>query len=75
MTYHSRADLRVARDWLRDRLGGAVLVSVVLMASGIASAAGMLRWQAPFARWSFAALCWGGCLLVAAVRATKPPKR
>jgi hypothetical protein len=54
----SRSDPRVAVAWLRDHRAGAALLVVLLLCAGVASIAGLMRWQADSARWSFAVLCW-----------------
>ncbi len=70
----SRSDPGVAVAWLRDHRVGAALLVVVLLCAGVASVAGLLRWQADGARWSFAVLCWliGACATRIALRRPLP---
>ena len=60
----SRADLQVTLQWLRSQRAGAFLLILILLLAGLASVFGLLRWQADFARWSFALLCWAASALV-----------
>lgn len=60
-----RADPRAALAWIGERPGRVALVVLLLAAAGACSVLGWLRWQQPFARWSFALLCWAAAALLA----------
>jgi len=65
----SRSDLRVALAWCTQSSTRAALVVLFLALAGVASALGFLRWHHPYARWSFAVLCWiAAAVVVAAAR-------
>lgn len=53
-----RSDWRNALAWSLQRPYRAAFVVGLLALAGTGSALGLLRWQLPFLRWSFAAICW-----------------
>ena len=59
-----RTTLRTALAWTLQRRSHTVLVVLLCALAGISSALGLLRWQHPYARWSFAALCWCVAVIV-----------
>ena len=68
-----RSGWRAALNWCGQTRPRAALVVLLLSSGGTCSALGLLRWQHAFARWSFAAVCWAGAvvLLVLALRAKR----
>lgn len=56
----SRCDLSTTRHFFRSYPSLARVIGLFFIISGVASIAGLLRWQEPFMAWSFALLCWGG---------------
>lgn len=59
-----RSDGRSAMAWISARKDRTVFVVLLLVVAGLLSAVGLLRWQAPLARGSFAILCWSLAVLV-----------
>lgn len=53
-----RSDLRYALAWTLHHPYRAALVVILLALAGAGSVFGLLRWQHPYLRWSFAAVCW-----------------
>lgn len=58
----SRADPRVAHRFLAAHPAIAVLMGIVMLAAAWASIEGLLRWQLPLPRYSFAALALLGAV-------------
>ena len=53
-----RSDLRHALEWTLQRTHRVLLVACLLTLAGTGSVLGLLRWQHPYMRWSFAIICW-----------------
>ena len=53
-----RSNWRNAFAWSLRRPYRAVFIVVLLAFAGAGSIFGVLRWQLPLLRWSFAAICW-----------------
>ena len=53
-----RSNLRYALSWTLHRRHRVALVVMLLALAGAGSVLGLLRWQHPYLRWSFAAVCW-----------------
>lgn len=59
-----RSDLRAAIAWTFRSRRNTIFVITLFATAGLSSVLGLLRWQAPFLRWSFAGLCWILVLIV-----------
>lgn len=71
-----RSDWRSAIAWTLRRRSRTAFVIALLTLAGAGSALGLLRWQPPLLRWSFAAICWLaalGMLVKPALRDRKKP--
>ena len=53
-----RSDLRAAVAWTFHSRRNTIFVITLFATAGLGSIFGLLRWQAPFLRWSFTGLCW-----------------
>ena len=67
-----RSDLRYALEWTLQRPHRAVLIVCLLTLAGLGSSLGLLRWQHPYLRWSFAIICWLPAAIVLIRLATQP---
>ena len=66
MTRVRRSDWRAAFSWIAASRARTLLVALLLTCAGFASVLGLLRWEAPFMRWSFAVICWAVAVFVVA---------
>ncbi|HPQ50114.1 MAG: hypothetical protein KDJ26_05490 [Alphaproteobacteria bacterium] len=60
----ARWDLRETAKWVRQNKYLAGLATIFLIAAGVVSALGMLKWNAPILNWSFAAFLWAGSVFL-----------
>ena len=74
-----RSDWRSAIAWtLRRRSRTAFVIALLTLLRGQEAPFGLLRWQPPLLRWSFAAICWLaalGMLVASALRDRKTMMR
>lgn len=71
----ARSAWRAAFAWALQSRTHTALIALLFLLAGIASTLGLLRWQHPYARWSFAVGCWALAVIVLALARIRKQRR